>query len=120
MILIVFLAFGARRMAQHRVLTRRIDAIETLGETTVLCVDKTGTLTENRMAIAALSVGTDVLETTQLKRELPERYHLLLEYAVLASEISPHDPMEQAFHRFAHEYLANTEHLHPMGIGQGI
>jgi len=112
-ILIVFLALGARRMAQHRVLTRRIDAIETLGETTVLCVDKTGTLTENRMAIAALSVGTDILETTQLKSELPECYHLLLEYAVLASEVSPHDPMEQAFHRFAHEYLANTEHLHP-------
>jgi P-type Ca2+ transporter type 2C len=113
-IMIVFLALGARRVATQRVLTRRLNAIETLGETTVLCVDKTGTLTQNRMAVAALSVGGDVLETSSLERDgLPEPYHALLEYAVLASEIDPHDPMEQAFHRFAHDYLANTEHLHP-------
>ncbi len=55
-IMIIFLAFGARRIARQRVLTRRLSAIETLGETTVLCVDKTGTLTENRMAVAALTV----------------------------------------------------------------
>jgi Ca2+-transporting ATPase len=113
-IMIVFLALGARRIAAQRVLTRRLNAIETLGETTVLCVDKTGTLTENRMALAALSVGGRFLETTSLVGgELPESYHELLEYAVLASEIDPHDPMELAFHRFAREYLANTEHLHP-------
>ncbi len=113
-IMIVFLALGARRIAAQRVLTRRLNAIETLGETTVLCVDKTGTLTENRMAVAALSVGGQVLDTGDIATgELPEPYHELLEYAVLASEIDPHDPMELAFHHFAHEYLANTEHLHP-------
>jgi Ca2+-transporting ATPase len=113
-IMIVFLALGARRIATQRVLTRRLNAIETLGETTVLCVDKTGTLTQNRMAVAALSVGGHVLETSSLQKGgLPEPYHALLEYAVLASEIDPHDPMEQAFHRFAHDYLGNTEHLHP-------
>jgi Ca2+-transporting ATPase len=113
-IMIVFFALGARRIAAQRVLTRRLNAIETLGETTVLCVDKTGTLTENRMAVAALSVGGQIMETADLAAgELPESYHELLEFAVLASEIDPHDPMELAFHRFAHEYLANTEHLHP-------
>ncbi len=113
-IMIIFLALGARRIAVQRVLTRRLNAIETLGETTVLCVDKTGTLTENRMALAALCVEGEILETDALASgELPERYHELLEYAVLASEIDPHDPMESAFHRFAHQYLANTEHLHP-------
>lgn len=114
-IMIIFLAFGARRIARQRVLTRRLSAIETLGETTVLCVDKTGTLTENRMAVAALMVGESRLDIdgeTALM-ELPEQFHELLEYSVLASEIEPHDPMEQAFHRLAHEYLANTEHLHP-------
>ncbi len=113
-IMIVFLALGARRIATQRVLTRRLNAIETLGETTVLCVDKTGTLTENRMDVAALSVGGQFLEATGLPSgELPEPYHELLEYLVLASETDPHDPMELAFHRFAREYLANTEHLHP-------
>jgi Ca2+-transporting ATPase len=114
-ILIIFLALGARRMAQHRVLTRRLNAIETLGEATVLCVDKTGTLTQNRMAVAALCVKGQTLRIDRLKPDddLPEMFHALLEFAVLASETEPHDPMELAFHRFAREYLANTEHLHP-------
>jgi Ca2+-transporting ATPase len=107
-IMIIFLALGARRIASQKVLTRRLNAIETLGETTVLCVDKTGTLTQNRMAMAALSVNRRVLETANLAGgELPEPY------AVLASETDPHDPMELAFHRFARDYLASTEHLHP-------
>ncbi len=113
-IMIVFLALGARRIANHQVLTRRLNAIETLGQTTVLCVDKTGTLTQNRMALAALAVDGQLLDTGRLPGgELPEAYHELLEYAVLASEIEPHDPMEQAFHHYARTYLADTEHLHP-------
>jgi len=113
-IMIVFFALGARRIAAHQVLTRRLNAIETLGETTVLCVDKTGTLTRNRMSLAALSVEGQLLAADDLAaRELPEHYHELMEYAVLASEIEPSDPMEQAFHQFAQDYLADTEHLHP-------
>jgi Ca2+-transporting ATPase len=114
-ILIVFLAFGARRIAARRVLTRRLSAIETLGQTTVLCTDKTGTLTRNRMEVAALAVDGELLALDGGVRleALPETYHRLLEYAVLASETDPHDPMEQAFLRLAGDYLANTEHLHP-------
>jgi len=113
-IMIIFFAFGARRIAAHQVLTRHLNAIETLGETTVLCIDKTGTLTQNRMTVAALSVSGQTLETGSIGEvELPEAYHELLEYAVLASEIEPYDPMEQAFHRFANKHLADTEHLHP-------
>ncbi|MBP8062071.1 MAG: HAD-IC family P-type ATPase, partial [Polaromonas sp.] len=63
-IMIIFLALGARRLAANQVLTRRLNAIETLGTTSVLCVDKTGTLTQNRMALAALCVGGDVLDVT--------------------------------------------------------
>ncbi|WP_230370113.1 HAD-IC family P-type ATPase [Paludibacterium denitrificans] len=103
-ILIVFLALGARRIARQQVLTRRLNVIETLGQTTVLCVDKTGTLTQNRMEIAALVAGEQRLQINTLdeaRQDLPEPYHELMEYAVLASEIDPHDPMEQAFHRFA-------------------
>ncbi len=99
-IMIVFLALAARRLAAHQVLTRRLNAIETLGQTTVLCVDKTGTLTQNRMAVAALSVAGETLDVQPLSGDsLPEAFHELIEYAVLASEIEPHDPMEQAFHR---------------------
>ncbi|WP_439537105.1 cation-translocating P-type ATPase [Methyloversatilis sp.] len=114
-ILIVFLAFGARRIAAHGVLTRRLPAIETLGQTTVLCVDKTGTLTRNRMAVAALVAGDDTLhlDAGQPLAELPETFHRLLEYAVLASETDPHDPMEKAFLSLADAHLSNTEHLHP-------
>lgn len=114
-ILIVFLAFGARRIAAHGVLTRRLAAIETLGQTTVLCVDKTGTLTRNRMAVAALVAGDDTLhlDAGQPLAELPETFHRLLEYAVLASEADPHDPMEKAFLSLADTHLSNTEHLHP-------
>ncbi|HRH29524.1 MAG TPA: cation-translocating P-type ATPase [Aquabacterium sp.] len=113
-IMIVFLALGARRLASAQVLTRRLNAIETLGQTTVLCVDKTGTLTQNRMAVAALVAGDQELDTRHLPADgLPEPFHELLEYAVLASEIEPHDPMEQAFHQLAGTQLRNTEHLHP-------
>ena len=112
-ILIVFMALGARRMAVHQVLTRRLNAIEILGETTVLCVDKTGTLTQNRMALVRLSVGGTDLDVTALPDgELPEAYHELLEYALLASEIDPNDPMETAVHKLAGAQLAGTEHLH--------
>ena len=113
-IMIVFLALAARRLAAQQVLTRRLGAIETLGQTTVLAVDKTGTLTLNRMAVAVLSVGGQALDVRELRdAALPEAFHELLEYAVLASEIEPHDPMEQAFHRLAAAQLAGTEHLHP-------
>ncbi|TGS80320.1 ATPase, partial [Mesorhizobium sp. M2D.F.Ca.ET.178.01.1.1] len=54
MVLTIFMAMGAWRISQVRVLTRRAAAIETLGSATVLCTDKTGTLTKNQMAVAEL------------------------------------------------------------------
>jgi Ca2+-transporting ATPase len=103
-IMIVFFALGARRIAQHQVLTRNLNAIETLGKTTVLCTDKTGTLTENRMKLAALAVNGNTLYTNDLDA-LPDDYAELVRFTVLGSEIEPHDPMEQAFHAFAQRYL---------------
>src|SRR5574340_591674 len=110
-VLTVFLALGAWRISQKRVLTRRVPAIETLGSATVLCVDKTGTLTENRMAVSRLFAGGESCRLDD-RAPLPERFHALVEFSILASEVEPFDPMEKAFHRLGSRYLAHSEHLH--------
>ncbi|MCX7846779.1 MAG: cation-translocating P-type ATPase [bacterium] len=109
----VFMALGAWRMAAHHVLTRRIPAVETLGATTVLCSDKTGTITQNSMRVQALCNGGAVLQLNSASgRQLPEAFHELVEYALLASPPDPFDPMEQAVRTLGEYELASTEHLH--------
>ena len=118
-VLTVLPALGAWRLSKQNVLTRRIAAIETLGATSVLCADKTGTLTENRMTVTQLyvpvnapagreSLAVDYDGTAQL----PEAFHTLVEYSILASMADPFDPMEKAFHRLGQHFLKDTEHLH--------
>ena len=109
-VLTVFLALGAWRMSRHQVLTRRSAAIETLGAANAICVDKTGTLTRNSMQVASLYV--DGAELRVGARELPERFHELVEFAVLASPLDPFDPMDRAFREFGEVALGGTEHLH--------
>ena len=116
-VLTVFPALGARRLSREGVLTRRINAIETLGATTVLCSDKTGTLTENRMTVSHLVAGGVKLDArlaiaTLPSGDLPEAFHTLVEYSILASVVDPFDPMEKAFHQLGERFLARTEHLH--------
>ncbi|WP_338412886.1 cation-translocating P-type ATPase [uncultured Sphaerotilus sp.] len=116
-VLTVFPALGARRLSKEGVLTRRINAIETLGATTVLCSDKTGTLTENRMTVTHLAAGGVDLEDrlaldSVAAGHLPEAFHALVEVAILASVVDPFDPMEKAFHQLGERFLADTEHLH--------
>ena len=67
-VLTIFLALGAWRISQNKVLTRRIPAVETLGATTVLCTDKTGTLTENRMTVKKLFAAGPILQPGRLRR----------------------------------------------------
>jgi len=110
-ILTVFLALGAWRISKQRVLTRRMNAIEALGATTVLCVDKTGTLTENRMMIRALYAG-DAIHEIDDPRAVPPAWHALIEYGVLASEREPFDPMERAFHELGRNTLDEVRALH--------
>ncbi|HZP41682.1 MAG TPA: cation-translocating P-type ATPase [Candidatus Binatia bacterium] len=112
-ILTLFLAIGAWRIARRHVLVRRMPALEALGATTVLCVDKTGTLTENRMALRVLTVAGARHEVDDRDpAPLPERFHRLLEFAVLASQRSAFDPMERSIDALARSRLAGTEHLH--------
>ena len=113
----LFPALGARRLTQDGVLTRRINAIETLGAVSVLCTDKTGTLTQNRMTVAALATGAaNAPEVLHLPPSgaplLAPVFRPLLEHAILASAPEPFDPMEHAFHRLGAEHLQDTGHLH--------
>ena len=114
----IFLALGAWRISQNHVLARRASAVETVGSATVLCVDKTGTLTLNQMAVQQL-LAYNQAENPQpydlglhSSEALPEAVHQLVEFCILASQRDPFDPMEKAFKELGDRYLAHTEHLH--------
>ncbi len=113
-VLTVFMAMGAWRISRARVLTRRAAAIETLGSATVLCTDKTGTLTENRMSIAELRLPDRRVFRPRGAADaiMPDEFHDLVEFGILASAPDPFDAMEKAFHDLGHEYLTDTAHLH--------
>jgi len=111
-VLTIFLAMGAWRISQSNVLTRRIPAVETLGSATVLCVDKTGTLTMNRMKVKRIFASGEFYELDGIEDHLPEAIHEVIEFSILASQIDPFDPMEKAFKKLGEDYLAKTEHIH--------
>jgi Ca2+-transporting ATPase len=112
-VLTVFLALGAWRISRNNVLTRHVPAIETLGANTVLCVDKTGTLTMNRMSVERLFVVGEVFHVEMgAPKAPPEKFHQLLEFSILASQTNPFDPMEKALKEMGVHYQNLTEHLH--------
>ena len=112
-VLSVFLALGAWRMSRKRVLTRHVAAIEMLGAATALCVDKTGTLTVNQMSVTRLFVKGETYDLTKESAgPIPEQFHELAEFATLASQPDPFDPMDRAIRALSGEALKGTEHLH--------
>ncbi len=102
-VLTIFMAMGAMRMSRNRVLTRRAAAIETLDATTVLCTDKTGTLTQNRMQVAEarLPDGRIFLPQEGATPLTDDAFRRLAALGRMASAQHPADPMEQALHAFA-------------------
>ncbi|MBM3200228.1 cation-translocating P-type ATPase [Candidatus Woesearchaeota archaeon] len=110
-VLTVFMALGAWRMSKKNVLTRKPSAIETLGSATVLCTDKTGTLTQNKMTVTKMHNGKGFLEVGKTNT-LPEGFHEIVEYGILSSNVNPFDPMEKAIKKLGDVYLENTEHIH--------
>ncbi|MGC1376323.1 MAG: cation-translocating P-type ATPase [Anaerolineales bacterium] len=111
-VLTIFLALGAWRISQHHVLTRRVPAVEMLGAATVLCTDKTGTLTQNRMTVTHLMMGDELLQVELQQHIIPESFHELVEFGILATPVDPFDPMEKAIKELGGRTLVNTEHLH--------
>jgi Ca2+-transporting ATPase len=101
-VLTVFLAMGAWRISRRGVLTRRMPAIESIGAATLLAVDKTGTLTENRMEVALLEpTSGELCDLRNPDATLTDAAAAVLVTAVAASERKPFDPMERAIHAAA-------------------
>jgi Ca2+-transporting ATPase len=98
MVLAIFLALGAFRLARRNVLVRRSSVTETLGSTSMLCVDKTGTLTLNRMQVVALSTRDGIAPAPTAPSAAEQR---LLIAALRASSPNPVDPMDAAVHALA-------------------
>ncbi|HEY9685458.1 MAG TPA: HAD-IC family P-type ATPase, partial [Coleofasciculaceae cyanobacterium] len=110
----VFLALGAWHISKRNVLTRDNQSIETLGAITVLCVDKTGTLTTNGMSLDILWTGEGVCNLHENRQgPLSASYHYLLEAARLASQHEPFDPMERAIRETSQALLSNGEVMGP-------
>jgi Ca2+-transporting ATPase len=120
-VLTVFLTLGAWRISRRNVLTRQVAAIENLGTATVLCTDKTGTLTLNRMAVTKLCIDGETVDL-QPQTTLSQKATLVLATAAKASEILPTDPMERAFHNAASEHgLASpTAPVRIYGLSPGL
>ncbi|MFZ5939690.1 MAG: cation-translocating P-type ATPase [Bacteroidota bacterium] len=110
-VLTIFMAMGAWRMSKKQVLTRRPAAIETLGSSTVLCTDKTGTLTWNRMTVTRLFNGRNFLVVSR-EKSFPEPFHEIIEFGILSSQVNPFDPMERAITDMGEHFLKDTEHIH--------
>ncbi|MBN9310943.1 HAD-IC family P-type ATPase [Devosia sp.] len=93
--LAIFLAIGSWRMARVGVLVRRAAAVEALGAVTCLCVDKTGTITENRMRLRYLDSDSTRLDVRGTGT-VPSGFVPLLQGACRASRRGSHDPMDRA------------------------
>ena len=105
----VFLALGAWRMSKMRVLARKAPVIEALGAATVICVDKTGTLTMNSMEIDELIVGSRVTKLGEGKLTAEELD--IVRCGVLASSTHPVDPMDRAFRECSNLVDGQDPHL---------
>ena len=101
-----FMAFGAYRLLKHGIITRSPKVVETLGSATVICLDKTGTLTQNLMNVA----NTFCLRTEEEIHfdEIPKPSEVL-EYAMWSSEENPFDPMEKSIHQYYSELFPKDE-----------
>ncbi|MCK9590949.1 MAG: cation-translocating P-type ATPase [Methanoregula sp.] len=112
-VLTIFLALGAWRISRKNVLTRQVPAIETLGSATVLCVDKTGTLTQNLMSVRKFFSQGEMCDHDSMGiNSVAEVCHDIAEYSILACKKDPFDPMEKALVQLGEGDFKKTEHIH--------
>jgi len=112
-VLVIFLTLGAWRISKRKVLTRKSVAIETLGAATVLCTDKTGTLTMNTMELTSLYSHGSYYELSNFaSTPLPDTFRTLLQCGVLASQKDPFDPIEKELHKMEDLYVNDNYSTH--------
>ncbi|HWV64487.1 cation-translocating P-type ATPase [Chitinophaga sp.] len=99
-----FMALGSRRLMQMGIIVKKIRTVEALGSATVICTDKTGTITENKMSLKAVYNGADY--TLYEEGHFPTA---LITTAMWASEPVPFDPMEKTLHRLYEEMTPADE-----------
>jgi Ca2+-transporting ATPase len=116
-----FMALGAWRLMKLGIVVKQMKTVETLGSATVICTDKTGTITENKMSIAKLFV-LSTHKITLINEIVEEEEKALIRYAMWASEPIPFDPMEIALHNSYGKMIAQDErpdyklvHEYPLG-----
>ncbi len=103
-----FMALGAWRLMKMGIVVKHMKTVETLGSATVICTDKTGTLTENQMTLARLYVPGQAT-VSSIDQSLNENEFALLRMAMWASEPIPFDPMEIALHKAYSEKTVTDE-----------
>jgi P-type Ca2+ transporter type 2C len=105
-----FMALGAWRMMKKGIVVKQMKTVETLGSATVICTDKTGTITENKMTLAKLFVlKTNTISEAETVVNDDEKN--LIRIAMWASEPMPFDPMEIALHEAYSNAFSNNERL---------
>lgn len=111
-VLTIFLAMGAWRISRVNVLTRRPAAIEMLGAATVLCTDKTGTLTQNSMSVAELRLPDGSALRPDADRTMASSFRRLAHFSILATPREPFDPMDMALLKLGEKHLNPSEEGH--------
>ncbi len=99
-----FMALGAYKMMQSGIIVKQMKTVETLGSATVICTDKTGTLTENKMALEKTFLLSSNTISEVSSESVPQEKEMI-KLAMWASEPVPFDPMEVALHKY---YTENT------------
>lgn len=103
-----FMALGAWRLMKMGIVVKQMKTVETLGSATVICTDKTGTITENKMSLAKLFL----LSSNKISKPddaLTDNEKELIKFAMWASEPMPFDPMEIALHQSYKDIIQNDE-----------
>ncbi len=106
-----FMALGAWRMMKKGIIVKQMKTVETLGSATVICIDKTGTITENTMSLAKIfTLESNTI--TDLESDLSDNEAELISISMWASESIPFDPMEVALHETYSKVIKNDERSH--------